>query len=324
MSSLGFMVALAKKHWAKATTETKPMVFTKTPLADLTQRSLVEIESVPLILAESAGSFINRPLDSTSKDTELNKIRDIGAHQSVVGISKMRYIGSDFYRAYLSKDAGSFIHLGVNPANGHIDECRIYQPYNEIIPVYKDRVEQVEKVPVVPYWRSGDTDYPVIVSAEDYLHEGVVYVYVTYSDADGEHRTGVPKEQVLYFQDIDESLDWDFWLLDNPDPNVGGLIGCPTMQGKAVDGGIEYIRTWVASNARIDPVVVQERIVDADGETTVINHTMMHYSRQIDDKFEYFLVDAMEIPGEALPSVVQYVGLDVPVANIKIFAVSAG
>lgn len=321
-SFLQYFAAVAKKQWIMTTTA-KPIVFTKTPLAELSQRSLVDLDMVPFILAKSKGSLFDRPLDSELANPVARDIS--GGRHTITGVSVMNYIGSKFYRAYLSKDEGSFIHLGVNPKTNEIEECRIYQPYNQIEILYKDRLDQIEKIPTTAYWKSADFDIPVIVLPETYSIETlppVEYVYITYTDADGAHKTGVPKDQIEYRIEPDESLDAEFWLLDNPDPNVGGMIGCPVMQGKTIDNNVQYTRTWAASNSRIGPVVTTEHIIDGNGDDMVVQHTMMHYSRQLEDNIvEYMLVSCCEVDGRAY--ILQSLGLDIPQSAMTIFGVSA-
>jgi hypothetical protein len=303
-----YFSAVAKKQLV-ASTPAKPLVFTKTPIQDLTQRSFVELDGVPFILSNAAGSLF----------------RDISGNHSIIGVSKLNYIEHDFYRAYLSNDAGSFIHLGVHPSKPNdILECRIYQPYNEIIPLWGNREEQVVTLNTHSWWRSGDIDYPVTVLPDEYVREGVEYQYITYNDADGKTwNIGVPKDQIVYTTDeVDESLNWEFWLLDNPDPNIGGMIGCPIMQGKNEDvdadgNTYQYSRTWVASNQRIDPVVTTELMIDVNGETTFFKHTMMHYSRPLNnDDIEYLLVSCVETDGLAYVSM--WLGLDIVRTEMKI------
>jgi hypothetical protein len=233
--------AMAQKRWAASTSSTPPPPRTVTPLADLTQRGMVEISSIPLILAEGANSLL-KPLPG----------RNI-----VTAIGRLDYNSLHFYRVYLSQGDGAFIHLAVGSDPKKLLECRLYQPYYEVVPQ-----------------QSGANE-----------------------------------------------LSWEFWLKDNPDPQVGGMIGCPVMQGKNEDGAIPYQRSWLAGGLRVQPVLATENLLDIDGNNTRFSHTMMHYGRRLNDTVnEYLLASAVETPDSA--SVNMWLGIDIEVSDLTIYPVS--
>lgn len=231
--------AMAQKRWTAATSTTPPPPHTETPLADVTQRSMIEISTVPLILAGAAKSLL----------------KPIPGRNIVTAIGGLSFLGHKFYRVYLSQGEGAFLHLVVATDPKKILECRLYQPYHEIVPEKNGKDEK----------------------------------------------------------------DWAFWLLDNPDPKFGGMIGCPIMQGKNEDGGIQYQRSWVPSNPqRIQPYIVAEVVLDIEGHYSTFQHTMMHYERQLNDTLkEFLLVSAVENLGEA--SVNMWLGMDIETTDLSIY-----
>lgn len=258
-SCFKYLAALVDKH---LTLSAPKFAYTPTPLEELTQRSMVELDMIPFILASGNGSMV----------------KDISGIHQVIAIGRYSCIGFEFYRAYLSKDIGSFIHIAVDPRfPDEILECRIYQTENTISPAFATRQQQV----------------------------------------------------LTLGENIDEAQNWEFWLLNNPDPNIGGMIGCPVMQGKNVydaEGNIaydppQYIRSWVEGNQRIEPVQVTETVVDLNGNVTVFNHSMMHYGRGLSENIgEYLFVSAVETDDTA--DVNMWIGLDINPNDLKIFAVT--
>jgi hypothetical protein len=114
---------------------------------------------------------------------------------------------------------------------------------------------------------------------------------------------------------------WEFWLLDNSDPNVGGFLGCPVMVGKNEDGSQQYLRSLVASDQRIPPIAAQEVILDATGGVSYVQHQLMPYGRQLEDgkTFEYMMVSAVETPQSA--GIVMSLGIDLALNDLTIAAV---
>jgi hypothetical protein len=123
--------------------------------------------------------------------------------------------------------------------------------------------------------------------------------------------------------DDDQSyLSAEFWLKDDDDPAIGGLIGCPVMPGKVEDGSIGYPRTWVAeaNNMRIPPVFVTEYILDRKGGTPVHQHQMMHYGRALNAEIdEYLLVAAVSEKGGASQSLNMWLGMEVKLDDLTIY-----
>ena len=113
--------------------------------------------------------------------------------------------------------------------------------------------------------------------------------------------------------------EWAFWLLDDPDPDKGGMIGCPVMQGDDTDGSIPYQRSWNPSGLRVQPYQVDENILDVQGNITRVRHTMMHYHRSLTDPklSEYMLVSAVERAGEA--SVCIWLGVDLDRSDLTAY-----
>lgn len=132
-------------------------------------------------------------------------------------------------------------------------------------------------------------------------------------------------EKVIPYQTVaeaqqagdEEPKSAEFWLLDDPDPNVGGLIGCPIMPGKFEDGNIQYARTWAAENRlRIQPIIMNEFILGMDGSTSVVNHQTMHYGRALtDDQSEYLLVSMVGQDGGVRNSFNSWLGMDIQVSD---------
>ncbi len=125
----------------------------------------------------------------------------------------------------------------------------------------------------------------------------------------------------------DMALVWSTWLLDNPDPQIGGLIGCPTFYGKPTDLDPStdpqtpylYHRTWTPGDGRVQPVTTIEQVLDGDGGTIRIEHDMMSYARPLKDatKFEYLMVSAASGPDGA--SVVYWLGVDMTPTDLTVY-----
>lgn len=132
-------------------------------------------------------------------------------------------------------------------------------------------------------------------------------------------------EKVIPYQTVaeatqagdEEPKSAEFWLLDNPDPNIGGLIGCPIMPGKFDDGNIQYQRTWASENRlRIQPFIMTEYILGMDGSTSVVSHQTMHYGRGLtDSQSEYLLVSMVGQDGGARNSLNSWLGMDIEVSD---------
>lgn len=250
MQAFQLFAAIVRKRLQAATVNTPPAVHTDTPIASLTQRSRIDISTVPIILARGSGSLIDIITGS-------NIVSAIGKLSLPIGAPsfshpEQSYI--DFYRLYLSQADGVFLHLAVSRNDPKtVLECRLYQPYHRIVPTSKE--------------------------------------------------------------------EWEFWLLDNPDPNVGGMIGCPIMPGKDDDGPLQYTRTWIASNQRIEPFGVAESIVDEQGDITTMSHTMMHYARPLTDPklAEYLLVSVVETYGATEAAVYMWLGVDVDQSDLTAY-----
>ena len=111
-----------------------------------------------------------------------------------------------------------------------------------------------------------------------YLH------FATHGSAIVESRLYRPYDEVIPAT----GEEWAFWL-DQAD----GYIGYPIMQSKDDDGQQQYSRSWSPGETRINPFEVIEKITDAVGNTTVVQHQMMHYSRAMaGDVPEHLLVSA--------------------------------
>jgi hypothetical protein len=260
-------------------------------LAGMTQRSAVKIEPIPLIMTQTSGSLIT----------------NISGRNIVTGVGKLRYKGHLFYRIYLSQGEGTFIHLAVQEsAPLKILECRLYQPYHEIIPIYACTAEEAAAM---------ETSPPAELIAP----------------------VGTDFDQI-----------WSFWLKDDSDPNVGGMLGCPMMPGKnpeidEITGefkipldqnpGIDpatsqpwlYTRTWVPSNQRIMPTISIETVVDVDGGAAMVNHQMMAYARKLGttEFFEYMLVSVSQTDaGHAEASVNFWLGMEIDAAHLTIYPAS--
>jgi hypothetical protein len=112
---------------------------------------------------------------------------------------------------------------------------------------------------------------------------------------------------------------WEFWMLDNPDPAVGGFLGCPVMVGKDTDNTPHYQRSWVANNARINPIIGVERLLHADGHPAQIEHQMMHYGRALSGGvFEYMMVS--KLATDVDDSLMMWIGLDIKPEDLTISA----
>ena len=249
-----YFSAVAKKRWEEA--NAVPPIKTVTPLDDLSQRSGVEITDVNIALAQTFGSLI----------------KPIHGRSTITAIGVLDYMTVRYYRAYLSQDHGSFIHLAVErSAPKKVLECRLYQPYHEIL----------------PEWASRE-------AAEHELHLA----------------PGSP---------INEGLTWACWLLDNADPAIGGLIGCPTIPGKDADGGLQYARLFSQSPARVPPWQCYEEIVDAGGNAVRLRHEMMPYGRVLEDNktTEYLIVSAVQQPGQQ--TVNYWLGIELSTTDLSIF-----
>ena len=129
--------------------------------------------------------------------------------------------------------------------------------------------------------------------------------------------------------DPDLALVWSTWMLENPDPNIGGFIGCPTLYGKLTDldpastsdpkTPFLYHRTWTPGNGRIMPIHTVENLLDSDGGTTRVEHDMMSYARPLTDntKFEYLTISA--ISGPNIGGVVYWLGLDMTPNDLTVY-----
>lgn len=252
---------IVKKRWEEANVVPPPK--TSTPMADLNQRSAVAIDSVPIILAEGAKSLV----------------KHLPERGTVTAVGLMYYGNIEYYRVYLSQSDGCFLHLATKFQNidpiRKILECRLFQPYHEIIPE-------------------------------------------SATPEEARHRMGLSPETK-----IDEAMTWSFWLLDNPDPNVGGMIGCPVMQGKEEDGNIQYQRSTMQINGRVMPLLVAEKVVDSVGGEILLHHQMMGYQRTLDDgkTLEYLLVSAVLQPGQPdTMSINMWIGIDIKPADLTVYA----
>lgn len=244
-------------EWNASTAVTASLPKTITPIDGLYQRSALELSEIPLILAQDAGSLI----------------KPIKGNHLVPAVGRFDHQGMTFFRVYLSNDPGTFIHLAVTQADPkNILECRIYQPYSELI---------------VPY-----ASYDAAQQAGSYNPQ-----------------TGEGGETC-----------WEFWLLDNPDPNLGGIIGCPVVSGKVQDGELQYQRTWYQNDARRVPAeVVKEYILKSDGTTGVIDHQMMHYKRALSPTIdEFYLISAATTDG-SISSLNIWLGMDISLADLRVF-----
>ncbi len=253
-----FFVDFIKLEIKKVTT--KPSIHTNTPIPELSQKSAVAFDPTPLVLTEANGSLF----------------KTLPERHIVPLIGKFSLSGNAFYRAYLSQGDGAFLHLTVsNFKPNEITECRLYQPYHEVIPLYVD---------------ADSTDGVAVAS----------------------------------------DLLWSNWLLDNPDPAVGGIIGCPTVNSKNDDidstTGQPYLyyRSWESSDAHINPKIVTEQTIGTDGQITITRHRMMHYERLLNDgkQKEYLLISCSEMNPDAenaAASVIYWVGIDIDKNDLTVY-----
>lgn len=246
--------AMAQKRWTAATDHTPPPARTLTPIADMTQRSAINISPIPVILAQGAKSLL-KPLPE---------------HHVIIAIGRLAYGGLGFFRVYLSQGDGAFLHLAVGADGKTLLECRLYQPYHE----------------VVPLWASLDAQ----------------------------------KRGMLPGNALDESLNWEFWLRDDPNPQIGGMIGCPSMPGKNEDGAILYQRSLASGmlGQRIAPLTASETLLDIEGHGTKLQHSLMGYGRALNETVnEYLLVAAVESPAGA--SVNMWLGIDIDHTDLTLY-----
>jgi hypothetical protein len=119
-------------------------------------------------------------------------------------------------------------------------------------------------------------------------------------------------------RDPNDALSWNFWLAA-----TDGYIGAPIMQGKNEDGAHQYMRLFSpADNNRIEPIVVTETIIDADGVTQVLQHRFMEYSRMLNETVkEYLFVSAIESTLSA--SISMWLGLDLASSDLTVYPASA-
>ncbi len=238
--------SMAKKKWDKATSPRPP--HTITPIKDLTQGSAIEINPVPLILSQGNGSSI-KTIDRSM----------------VIAVSEITQHSGRLFRCYLSQEEGAFLQFATSNSSLDILECRLFQPYDEIVPMW-DNVEPGE----------------------------------------------------------DQDLSWSFWLADDPDPDVGGLIGCPIMPSKNDDLGEDgqpkfFQRSWLPSNKRILPFELNEHLISQSGDVTELKHLMMNYRRPLKgNQTEYLLVSCVESNDEA--SVNFWLGIDIQVSDLTVYA----
>lgn len=141
-------------------------------------------------------------------------------------------------------------------------------------------------------------------------------VYQSYQELD------IPYELMAEARQFGGSDDQsaEFWLLDNPDPSVGGIIGCPTMYGKQDDGPIAYARTWAKTDGRrIAPERITEYILKSDGVTGVSEHQTMHYGRGLDPETDEFLLVSMVMIDGTRRSLNVWLGMDIKVNNLTVY-----
>jgi hypothetical protein len=265
--------------WDAAGTQAIQLPKSITPLDGLSERSVVEISPVPILLAKGAGSLL-KPINGR------HMVSAVGLY-SISMNDDPNANRTNFFRIYLSNDPGTFIQLAVAPSEPKVVlESRLYQPYNQMEMPYNTMAE-------------------------------------------AQQAGGSPDQA------------WEFWLLDDPDPAIGGIIGCPDMLGKAVDDpqwadrhdvngqlldpndqtvfGISYHRTWAAADGRrIAPIVATEYVMKADGKTGRVDYKMMHYGRSLDaNADEFLLVAAAGIDGGS--SLNTWLGINITVEDLIIY-----
>jgi hypothetical protein len=205
-------------------------------------------------------------------------LKTITGQHSVSAVGQMNHTGMTFYRVYLSNDPGTFIHLAV--------------AQNDPKSILESRIYQPYKQLIVPYSTM----------------------------AQAAAAGGSPDQS------------WEMWLLDNDDPSIGGMIGCPVMLGDAADDpranepgidpstlGIPYARTWSANNGlRIPPLSVNEYMLRADGDKTVMQHQMMHYGRALDTETDEFLL-VSAVTNDTGSSLNTWLGMDIKIDDLIVY-----
>jgi hypothetical protein len=94
-----------------------PKVHTPAPL-NLSQEAMVEIGSVPMILATGAGTLVP----------------EIDGKNIISAVGQLRVADTTLYRSYLSKLDGAFIQTVAQLPSLASIETRIYTPYSELFP----------------------------------------------------------------------------------------------------------------------------------------------------------------------------------------------
>lgn len=167
----GLLSAIAKKHIMMTHHEVPPQR-TRAPLR-LSQGSVADINMVPVILAEDAGSLL----------------KSVTERQTVVAVGRYSLQGLDFTRCYLSQDEGAYLHFACR--SDHILETRLYQPYAEVIPATADEWR---------FWLD-DTDgyigYPIMQSKDE---DGPLQYQRTWSAS---NERIAPMQAVEWIVDID-------------------------------------------------------------------------------------------------------------------------
>lgn len=143
MSFFNLLAAIAKKHMI---TEAKPFR-TPAPLR-LSQGSAVDINIVPIILAEHAGALFHS---------------DLPLHHTIVAIGQYSLFGLRITRCFLSQLDGAYLHF-VRKGDD-IVESRVYVPYLEVIPATPEEwafwLADLDGYIGYPIMQSKDADGPI-------------------------------------------------------------------------------------------------------------------------------------------------------------------
>jgi hypothetical protein len=115
MSFFELLSSMAKIKLAQH--NTPPKVHTPSPL-NLSQEAMVEIGSVPMILATGAGTLVP----------------EIDGKNIISAVGQLKVAGTSLYRSYLSKLDGAFIQTVAQLPSLASIETRVYTPYSELIP----------------------------------------------------------------------------------------------------------------------------------------------------------------------------------------------
>lgn len=143
MSFFSILSAITKKHMI---TEAKPFR-TPAPLR-LSQGSAVDINIVPLVLAEHGGALFSP---------------DLPLHHTIVAVGQYSLFGLRFTRCFLSQQDGAYLHF-VRKGDD-IVESRVYVPYLELTPATSEEwafwLADLDGYIGYPIMQSKDQDGPI-------------------------------------------------------------------------------------------------------------------------------------------------------------------